>query len=85
MSKSDVSDEEIRRRANLKAAKANKQKFDAAIAMMDLTSNRKAEQAKTARLRAFRLAKEAADAGLKRETQNARPKKAPRKRASSLS
>lgn len=76
----DLANEEIRRRAQLRAAKANKQKFDAAKAMMDHNAGRSAEQAKTARLRALRLSKEAADAKYQQATEAAKPKKAPRKK-----
>lgn len=85
MSTSDLSPEEVRRRAQLRAANSNKQKFEAAKAMMDHNAARNAEQNKTARLRALRLSKEAADAKFKQETEMAKPKKTPRKKAASLS
>ena len=85
MSNSGLSAEEVRRRAQTRAAKANKQKFEAAKALMDQNAARNAEQTKTARLRALRLAKEAEDAKLKQKQETAKPKKASRKKAASIS
>lgn len=80
MSTGDISNEEIQRRAQIRAAKANKQKIEASKAMLDHNAGRNAELAKTARLRALRLSKEAADAKLKEETEAAKPQKTPRKK-----
>jgi hypothetical protein len=80
MSTGDISNEEIQRRAQIRAAKANKQKIEASKAMLDQNAGRNAELAKTARLRALRLKKEAADAKLKKETEMAKPQKTPRKK-----
>ena len=84
MSTGDISNEEIQRRAQIRAAKANKRKIEATKAMMDQDTGRSAELAKTTRLRALRLSKEAADAKLKRETEMAKPQKTPRKKKAAL-
>lgn len=83
MSNSDLSAGEIRRRAHLRVANANKRKFEAAKAMMDYNDARVAERAKTARLRALRLAKETEDAK-KEKVELAKPRKTPRKRKTFL-
>jgi hypothetical protein len=76
----NISYEEIQRRPQIRAAKANKQKTEAAKAMLDHNAGRNAEPAKTVRLRALRLSKEAADAKLKNESEMAKPQKTARKK-----
>lgn len=61
MSSHGIPKDEVRRRAEVRAKKAELRKLDASRALEAHQSAQAAEQAKTARLRALRLAKEAKD------------------------
>lgn len=59
MSSRGVSDDEIRRRTKARTDQAEQRKIDAVKALKAQQSLREAEQAKTVRLRALRLARDA--------------------------
>lgn len=62
MTSRGISNDEIRRRAQVRSDKADQRKVDALNSLKSQQAMRDAEQAKTLRLRALRLAKEKIEA-----------------------
>jgi hypothetical protein len=62
MTSRGISNDEIKRRAQVRADKADQRKTDALNSIKTQQTRRDAEQAKTQRLRALRLAREEANA-----------------------
>lgn len=84
MTSRGISNDEIRRRAQVRSDKADQRKVDALNSLKSQQAIRDAEQAKTLRLRALRLAKEKMEA-LKSDADSAAatPKASRKKKAAS--
>lgn len=80
MTSRGISNDEIRRRAQVRTQKADQRKVDALNSLKTQQAQRDAEKAKTERLRALRLAKEEAEM---KAASEAAPKAAPRKKKAS--
>ena len=83
MTSRGISNDEIRRRAQLRTDKAEQRKVDALNSLKTQQVRRDSDQAKTQRLRALRLARE--DAGKKAAAVAAEAAKAPRKKKATAS
>jgi hypothetical protein len=79
MTSRGISNDEIRRRAQVRTDKADQRRVDALKSIKTQQTMRDAEQAKTLRLRALRLAREEVDAR-KSVAEDAAASKAPRKK-----
>ena len=82
MTSRGISNDEIRRRAQLRTDKAEQRKVDALNSLKTQQNRRDSDQAKTQRLRALRLAREEA---AKKEAIAAEAAKAPRKKKANAS
>jgi hypothetical protein len=83
MTSRGISNDEIRRRAQLRTDKAEQRKVDALNSLKTQQTRRDADQAKTLRLRALRLAQE--EAGRKAAAEAAETAKTPRKKKAAAS
>lgn len=83
MTSRGISNDEIRRRAQLRTDKAEQRKVDALNSLKTQQTKRDADQAKTLRLRAMRLAQEEAAKRVMAEA--AETSKAPRKKKAAVS
>lgn len=83
MTSRGISNDEIRRRAQLRTDKAEQRRVDALKSLKTQQTRRDADQAKTLRLRALRLARE--DAGKEAAVSAAEASKAPRKKKAAAS
>jgi hypothetical protein len=83
MTSRGISNDEIRRRAQLRTDKAEQRKVDALNSLKTQQVRRDSDQAKTQRLRALRLARE--EAGRKAAAAAAEAAKAPRKKKTTAS
>lgn len=80
MTSRGISNDEIRRRAQVRSEKADQRKVDALKSLKTQQTIRDAEQAKTVRLRALRLAREEAEARKAASESAAAALKTPRKK-----